>query len=54
MMFVLIKKMFIESLTDVVRASNHTKCMSLSNQVKQSNNSTRNPGKQAIKQFNQL
>ena len=31
-MFVLIQKIFIGLLTDVVRASNHTKCVSLSNQ----------------------
>ena len=31
-MFEFIKKMFIVSLTNVVNASNHTKCVSLSNQ----------------------
>ena len=31
-MFVLIKKMFIGLLTSLVNASNHTKCMLLSNQ----------------------
>ena len=31
-MFGLIKKMFLGLLTDVVSASNHTKCVSLSNQ----------------------
>ena len=31
-MFGLIKKVFIALLSDVVRASNHAKCFSLSNQ----------------------
>ena len=31
-MFAIIKKMFIVLLTSIVSASNHTKCISLSNQ----------------------
>ena len=32
-MFEFIKKIFVRLLTSIVRASNHTKCMSLSNQT---------------------